>query len=76
MPWPSTGWSAFEENELNHDGSGRVPLATTTGFARPTWSRDGQRIAFGSLGLIAWTRVDGTTPPVIVTTGHSPAWRP
>ena len=61
---------------MNADGSGLVQLAATSGFAKPTWSPDGQVIAFTRFGSIAWVAVDGTAQGIVVSDGHSPAWRP
>jgi WD40-like Beta Propeller Repeat len=60
---------------LNADGSGLVHLvATTGGGGRPTWSPDGQFIAFGWSGSINWVSADGSSRGVIIHDGHSPAW--
>jgi len=65
---------------LNADGSEFATLKSTRGLARPTWSPDGRTIAFsspsGTGGAIWWIRADGTEQGIIVTDGHSPAWRP
>ena len=67
---------------VNADGSGLTRLAAAGGFAKPTWSPDGRTIAFSSSpcrdcdGSIRYVPADGGAGGVIVTPGHSPAWRP
>jgi Tol biopolymer transport system component len=61
---------------MNVDGTGVTSLATTRGFARPTWSPDGTVIAFGSGGVVGWLRPATSERGFIVDDGHSPAWRP
>lgn len=66
----------------NADGSGLQTLAHTGGYARPTWSPDGGTIAFSSQacraceGELRYASADGSKSGVIVSNGHSPAWRP
>jgi TolB protein len=50
-------------------------LASTFGFARPTWSPDGRMIAFSSGGFIQWITADGSARGVIIGNGLSPSWR-
>jgi Tol biopolymer transport system component len=61
---------------MNADGSGPTRLLATSGYAHPTWSLDGQVIAFGSPSGIEWVSADGSARGLIVANGHSPAWRP
>lgn len=67
---------------VNADGSGLTVLAQAGSFARPTWSPDGRTIAFGSSSCrdcpssIRFVSADASAEGVIVTNGHSPAWRP
>ncbi len=67
---------------INADGSGLTILAQAGGFANPAWSRDGRTIAFSSVTCEAcrpalrYVRADGSAGGLIVTNGHSPAWRP
>jgi Tol biopolymer transport system component len=61
---------------MNANGTGTIRLATTTGFAGPTWSPDGQVIAFASSNGIEWVSADGRQRGRIIADGHSPAWRP
>jgi Tol biopolymer transport system component len=51
-------------------------LAAASGFASPTWSPDGQVIAFASSNAIEWVSADGSQRGRIIADGHSPAWRP
>jgi len=61
---------------MNADGSGMVRVAATSGFASPTWSPDGQTIAFASGSSIEWVSADGSQRGRIIDSGTSPAWRP
>ena len=61
---------------MNADGSGLTQLAATSGTAHPTWSPDGQVIAFASGGSIEWVSADGSRRGQIIADGSSPAWRP
>jgi Tol biopolymer transport system component len=61
---------------MNADGSEFTLLAATAGYAVPTWSPDGRSIAFSAWNSIHWISADGSERGVIVTHGHSPAWRP
>lgn len=66
----------------NSDGSNLVTLATTGGFASPTWSPDASMIAYGVQscrecpGSLRYASTDGRTDRLIFSNGHSPAWRP
>jgi Tol biopolymer transport system component len=67
---------------VNADGSGPKVIAQFGGYGNPAWSPDGQTIAFGSQACagcqpsVRFVRADGTLEGLIVTNGHSPAWRP
>ena len=54
----------------------RRVIATTRGFAKPSWSPDGQVIAYGGAGALFWVRVDGSERGIITSDGDAPAWRP
>jgi Tol biopolymer transport system component len=66
----------------NADGSGLKVIARAGGYARPTWSPDGRTIAFASSTCrdcqpsLRVVRADGSAEGLLVTNGHSPAWRP
>jgi hypothetical protein len=75
-PWAGVFCSSSAVAVMNADGSSSARLVATRGFSSPTWSRDGQVIAFGSGSDIEWVSADGRQRGRIVTNGHSPAWRP
>jgi PKD repeat protein len=75
-PWAFHVCSSSVIGVMNADGSGAVRLAAASGYASPTWSPDGQVIAFSSANAIEWVRADGSQRGRIVRDGHSPAWRP
>lgn len=74
--WAAVSCSSSVIAVMNADGSNLVRLITASGFARPSWSPDGQLIAFGTGTDIAWISPDGQQRGRIVANGHSPAWRP
>jgi len=61
---------------MNADGSGPRALTSANGFAKPTWSPDGERIAYTGGGAVRWIRANGSEQGIVVANGHSPAWRP
>jgi dipeptidyl aminopeptidase/acylaminoacyl peptidase/chitodextrinase len=75
-PWAWRVCSSSVITVMNANGTGTIRLATTTGFAGPTWSPDGQVIAFASSNGIEWVSADGRQRGRIIADGHSPAWRP
>lgn len=74
--WAFTRCSSSAVSLINADGSGVVRLAAASGFASPTWSPDGQVIAYASSNAIEWVSADGNQRGRILDNGHSPAWRP
>lgn len=64
------------------DGSDLRVIAQAGGFASPTWSPDGDWIAYGSTlcrtcgSSIRFVSVDGGDEGLLMDDGHSPAWRP
>ena len=75
-PWAFNFCSSSAIALMNADGSGHVRVAVASGFAHPTWSPDGQIIAFASGGSIEWVSADGSQRGRIIADGTSPAWRP
>ena len=77
-PWAWTTCSSSVIAVMNADGSAptRLLVTSTSGLAHPTWSPDGQVIAFGSPNGIEWVSADGSARGRIISDGYSPAWRP
>lgn len=81
-PYTDCTVSPVTVSVMNSDGSGLRVLAQAGGPASPTWSPDGQVIAFAGYGCSAcqpslrFIRADGTDEGLILSNGHSPAWRP
>jgi len=75
-PWAFNFCSSSAITVMNADGTGLVHLAVASGFAHPTWSPDGQIIAFASANSIQWVSADGSQRGRIIENGTSPAWRP
>ena len=67
---------------VNADGSGCDQSRGAGGSARPSWSPDGMRIAFGSSACpecpstIHYVTRDGSQSGVLISNAHSPTWRP
>lgn len=74
-PWAWTYCSSAAIAVMNADGSGIVRLAAAS-YGHPTWSPDGQVIAFQSSNVIEWVSADGSQRGRIIADGQSPAWRP
>jgi len=74
--WSFAYCSSSIVSVMRADGTGLEWLAATSGFASPTWSPDGQVIAFASGDAIEWVRADGSERGLILVDGDSPAWRP
>jgi PKD repeat protein len=75
-PWAWDVCSSGVVGVMNADGSAPTRLLATSGYAHPSWSPDGQVIAFGSPNGIEWVSADGSARGRIVANGRSPAWRP
>jgi Tol biopolymer transport system component len=66
----------------NADGSALTTIVQSAGYSSPTWSADGNVIAFSTrqcrecVGSIRYVRVDGSASGVIFSEAHSPSWRP
>ena len=82
-------WGCFPDSNaqdtvalVNADGSGLRSIAGAGGLARPSWSPDGMRIAFGSSACpecpsaIHYVTRDGSQSGVLISNAHSPTWRP
>ena len=67
---------------VNADGSGLRSIAGAGNIVRSSWSPDGIRVAFGSFACpecpsaIHYVTRDGSESGVLISDGHSPAWRP
>ena len=75
-PWAYNFCSSSAITVMNADGSGLVRIAAASVSARPSWSPDGQILAFASAGSIDWVSADGSQRGRIIADGTSPAWRP
>ena len=75
-PWAWNVCSSSVVGVMNADGTGAVRLVAASGYAHPSWSPGGQVIAFGSANTIQWVSADGSQRGIIISNGHSPAWRP
>jgi Tol biopolymer transport system component len=63
-------------NVINHDGSGRTRVPTTSDVARLSWSPDGSQLVYqAGYDELYLTRLDGSAPTVLGT-GRNPAWSP
>jgi Tol biopolymer transport system component len=67
---------------MNADGSQLRTLAATRGFANPTWSPDGQTIAFANgcaddrcQSAVLYVTADGARKGVLIDGAQSPSWR-
>jgi dipeptidyl aminopeptidase/acylaminoacyl peptidase len=67
---------------MNADGSQLRTLASTRGYANPTWSPDGQTIAFANgcaddqcQSAVLYVTADGARKGVLMDGAHSPSWR-
>lgn len=75
-PWAFDFCSSSVVAVMHADGSGLARIAVASGSAHPTWSPDGQIVAFASGGSIEWVSADGSQRGRIIGNGTSPAWRP
>ncbi len=69
-------FEASESFVLTGTSGGLTLLTNTKGYAHPTWSADGETIAYSSEGAIYWTRANGGGQGRIIENGDSPAWSP
>jgi PKD repeat protein len=75
-PWAFVQCTVSVVSVMDATGFGSTRLAAALGFSSPTWSRDGQVIAFGTGNDIEWVSADGRQRGRILSNGHSPSWRP
>ena len=67
---------------IDHESAGSGCSGDDCGVQSPTWSPDGQQIAFdawggyGGFGSLVITSVDGTQRRSLSASGYSPAWSP
>ena len=63
---------------VNSDGSALAQLTSAGSSFGPAWSLDGTRIAFTvwDVGVLFVPADGGSSPVLIIPSGHSPAWRP
>ena len=75
-PWAFNFCSSGAITVMNADGTGLMHVAVASGYAHPTWSPDGQTIAFANGSTIEWISSDGSQRGRIIENGTGPAWRP
>jgi Tol biopolymer transport system component len=83
LEWQYTDCETSSVGVVDVDGSNFRLLATTTGFAKPTWASDGSAVAFSRTcwdhrcaSNVFQVAAGGGDERLLIANGHSAAWRP